>query len=47
MYPSNVFGKLPTDQAVKLEKYSYLILQKTENEDEDMLVQKVEPNVTK
>lgn len=34
MYPSQVFGKLPTDQDIKLEKYSYLILQKKEQEEE-------------
>lgn len=28
VYPSQIFGKLPTDQDVRLEKYSYLILQK-------------------
>ena len=30
IYPQNVFGKLPTDQAIRLQKFSYLILQKRE-----------------
>lgn len=32
MYPREVFGKLPNDNSVKLEKYSYLILQKLEDD---------------
>jgi len=28
MFPREVFGKLPGENSVKLEKYSYLILQK-------------------
>ena len=27
-YPRGIFGKLPTDQAVQSEKFSYLILRK-------------------
>jgi len=29
MYPRQIFGRLPTDNAVKYEKLSYLIIQNT------------------
>ena len=46
MYPSQIFGKLPTDQAVQLEKFSYLILQKKEEENTPLLTEKIEANIT-
>jgi ribosomal protein RSM22 (predicted rRNA methylase) len=29
MYPKQIFGKLPTDNSIKSEKMSYLIIQNT------------------
>ena len=28
MYPKRIFGTLPTDQAIQLEKFSYLVIKK-------------------
>ena len=35
MLPREVFGKLPSENSIKNEKFSYIIIQKLEEEDED------------
>ena len=35
MYSKRIFGKLPTDQSVRFEKFSYMVIQKVEKDEEN------------